>query len=115
MASVPRPRLTVMASGAASATQPVCTAAWRTLRWFIGVLVIAYLILGVLIAAQGRPQQLWACPDASSPSDAALYAQPPMTGCKPTVSRQEQAKSFATTTVLGPAWLVAKTLNGSND
>ena len=73
-----------------------------------------YLLLGVLIAVQGRPQQLWACPDASSPSGTVLYAQPPTPGCKPTVSRQEQAKSFATTTVLGPAFLAVKALYGND-
>lgn len=103
-----------MGSGAVTATQPGYAHAWRTIRWSFGVVVILYLLLGVLIAVQGGPQQLWACPDTSSPSGAVLSAEPRTAACKPTVSTQEQAKSFATTTVLGPAWLVAKSLYGND-
>ena len=103
-----------MGSGTAEASQPAREHAWRTTRWSFGVVVMLYLLPGVLIAVQGRPQHLWACPDPSSPSGAVLYAQPPVTGCKPTVSSQEQARSFATTTILGPAWLVAKTVYGND-
>ena len=96
------------------ATEPARARAWRTNRWSLGVVVMLYLVLGVLIALQARPQQLWACPDASTPSGAVLYAQPPRADCEPTVSRQEEAESVATTTLLGPVWMVVKTLYGKD-
>jgi hypothetical protein len=82
-------------------------------RWTFGVVSSLYLLHGVLIAVETRPQQLWACADASSPSGAVSYAQPPKAGCKPTVSKQEQAKSFAMTSVLDPACLRVQAVNAT--
>ena len=96
-------------------TQAASRRAWRTLRWCVGLAVAGYLLLGVAIAVQGRPQQLWACPDPSSPSGEMLHSgDRPSSGCEATVSSQDQVKSFAMGVALGPAWVLTKALYGND-
>jgi hypothetical protein len=67
--------------------------------------VIAYLSLGLLVAAGTVPRQLWTCPDANAPHGYTThggYADPPRDDCQAAVTLGEQALHFLLVT---PGWL----------
>jgi hypothetical protein len=67
--------------------------------------VIAYLVLGLLVAVGTVPRQLWACPDAAalhSYTSLGGYADPPRDDCRAAVTLGEQVLHFLLVT---PGWL----------
>lgn len=67
----------------------------------------AYLALGLLFALSYGPQQMWACPDADQPHGYVWHSTE-QEGCKPTLSRTEQAVQVTGMTLLWGPLVVLK-------
>lgn len=81
----------------------------------LAVLVL-YLVPGLAFAIATQPDQMYACPDASSPSGEMTYGgldSAPAPDCHPTVTTGERVQWMAFAT---PAWLPLTVAKGlAND
>ena len=81
-------------------------------RAFVVGGVIAYLLLGLLVAAGTAPQRAWTCPDPAAPHGYTThhgYADPPRDDCRPTATAGEQVLHFLLVT---PGWLPLGVVRG---
>jgi hypothetical protein len=66
-------------------------------KFLVGALV-AYLLGGILFAANNMLPQMWTCPDDTAPHGYMTYGDPadlPRDDCQPTVTLSERVEWFA--------------------
>lgn len=80
--------------------------------------LVAYLLGGMLFAANNMPQQMWTCLDDTAPHGTMTYGDPadlPRDDCQATVTLEDRAGWFAFATCAWLPLVVAKGISNATE